>query len=231
LRFIDDPDAAYGGGALPPSNPWPDPNAPAAPPQPVQPVNGWPAPVSPRPPVYTPPQPGYPTTPGGYPTPVLNPQPAPFTGTPVLVLEESQGVIQNSDIRGGTAGVATVLSSSRSGRDVRISNSRIVSESGSTGVLAVASGGWSGMASRLLIDQNTEITGFDTGIDLYRVGIAANGIAITAGSTGVRADEFAFGTIYGARVAAGRRCFRIGGDGFSGDRPGRLSVSYSTCTE
>lgn len=239
LRFFADLDAPYGGGAPPPSNPWPDPNAPAIPPAPAQPVNNWPQPAAPQTiypqPAYAQPaygQPVYATpAPGAYPAPVLNPAPAPFAGTPVLVLEESQGVIQNADIRGGTTGVAAIISSSRSGRDVRISNSRIVSQSGVTGILAVASGGWSGMPSRLVVDQNTQVSGFETGIDLSRVSVAMNALGIAAGTTGVQADEFANGTIYSPRVAAGRRCFRFGGDGFSGDRPGRLAVANSTCTE
>jgi hypothetical protein len=225
LRFIDDPDAPYGGGRMPESNPWPG-TAPA-PAYPPQPVNTWPqAPAQPVP-VY--PSPGYPAA--SYPQPVLNPQPAPFTGTPVLVLEESQGVVKDSEIRGGSIGVAAVISSSRTGRDVRISNSRIVSERGSAGIFAVASGGWSGLPSRLITDQTTDIAGFETGVDLYRVGVALYGLGIKAGGTGIRADAAASGVVAGPRVAASGRCFRFDGDGFSGDRPGRLAVSQSSCSD
>lgn len=234
LRYIDDPDAPYGGGRLPESNTWPGAPAPHSPVP--QPVNGWPQ-GAPQP-VYT--GPGYPQS--AYPVPAypapayasapsLNPQPAPFSGTPVLVLEESQGVVRESELRGGSMGVAAVISSSRSGRDVRISNSRIRSEAGATGITAVASGGWTGLPSRLIVDQNTEIEGFDTGIDLIRAGVALNGFGIKAGNTGIRADAFANGTIYGARVLASGRCYRIEGDSYSGDRPGRLSVSASSCSD
>jgi hypothetical protein len=235
LRFIDDPDAPYGGGRMPESNPWPG----AAPPSHSSPapVNRWPDGTPPAGyprPVYSQPAytgPAYPTPPSYPAAPTLNPQPAPFSGTPVLVLEESQGVVRDSELRGGSTGIAAVISSSRTGRDVRISNTRILSEGGTVGVLAVGSGGWTGLPSRLIVDQNTEIAGFDTGIDLYRIGVAFNGLGVNAGSTGIRADAFASGTVYAPRVAARGRCFRVDGDGFSGDRPGRLSVSAASCSD
>jgi hypothetical protein len=240
LRFIDDPDAPYGGGRMPEANQWPGSPAPVTYPQPApQPVNTWPqgapAPSYPQPvypqPVYTGPAYAPPPVNAYAPAPMLNPQPAPFAGTPALVLDESQGIIRESEIRGGSIGIAAVISSSRTGRDVRVTNSRIRSEAGATGILAVASGGWSGMPSRLIVDQNTEIEGFDVGIDLYRTGVALNQFGVKAGSTGIRADGFAYGTITAPRVAASGRCFRFEGDGFSADRSGKLSVSYASCTD
>lgn len=231
IRYIDDPDAPYGGGRLPESNPWPGSDAPR--PAPPRPINTWPQ-ALPGPvygqPVYGSPYP----PPSGNPyavAPVLNPAPAPFSGTPVLVLDESQGLVQRSEILGGTTGVAAVISSSRTGRDLRIRDTLIKSERGATGLLAVASGGWSGLPSRVIVEGRTEVTGFDTGVSLNLVGATINSVSVTAGYTGISADKGAYGVIYAPRVSARGRCFRFDGDGFSGDRPGRLSVSAASCSD
>jgi hypothetical protein len=229
VRFLmDDPDAPYaGGGAV--SNPWPGSDQPSyPPPRPISPQNSWSGSTG-----TLVPGPTYPATAiAPYPgTSRMIPAPKAFDGTPVLVLEESQALIQRARIQRGTTGIAAILSSNRTGRDVRIRDTLIDGSRGETGILAVGSPGWLGQSSRLVVEGATEIRGYNNGIDLLSVAANITGVTVAADDNGIRADKYAFGQVYGPRVTASGRCFRVDDDGFSGDKQGSLTFYATSCRD
>jgi hypothetical protein len=238
--FMSDPDAPYAGGGVV-SNPWPGsepsypPPASYPPPHPVPPQNTWPSSSSSSRGTLTPGPVGpiYPQASPYLPAGAARMIPAPkaFDGTPVLVLEESQALIQRVRIQRGTTGVAAILSSNRTGRDVRIRDTLIDGSRGATGIVAAGSPGWLGQSSRLIIEGATEVRGYDVGLDLLSVGVSITGVTVGADDTGIRADKYAFGQVYGPRVTASGRCFRVDDDGFSGDKPGSLTFYATSCRD